>query len=69
MFSSHSWFEIAEHFIFLYVNDQSVVSDKAFPCYKLEYALSVGSHKILNAVCDLRVKSLANKPSHAMLRK
>lgn len=66
MFSSHSWFEIAEHFI---VDDQSVVSGKAFPCYKFEYALSVGTHKILNAVCDLRVKSLANKPSHAMLRK
>lgn len=66
MFSSHSWFEIAEHFI---VNDQSVVSGKAFPCYKLEYAPSAETIKILNAVCDLRVKSLANKPSHAMLRK
>lgn len=44
-----SWFEIYCRL--------SVVSARAFPCNKFEYATSVGTHQILNAVCDLRVES------------
>lgn len=54
MFQTHSWFEIVEPFIVDYLN---VVRGKAFPCHKFEYAPSIGTHKILSAVCDLRVKS------------